>query len=125
MNNEIFESANLQFSTADADIVSIESNEYLRVNIIDWKENKIQVSFKNVLAFNYQLIASNDHRDDEVYIINNSEWLKEQLKVYYEHYPHEKLENIKHYKLCFNNCNTEINILSSNDVEVKYMEKDI
>jgi hypothetical protein len=123
MENEIFERAPLSFSTADADIVSLENGEYLKLTIIDWKENKLQIIFDNVLAFNYQLIASNNYRNDEIYSVNDSKWLKEQLELYYIHNPRDKLGDIKHYKLCFNNYNTELNVLCSHEIMIREMEK--
>jgi hypothetical protein len=113
MEDEIFEKINFSFSTADADIISIEYKENLELIIKDWQENKIKIIFENVLTFNYQFIDSNHYRNDEVYIVNDSKWLKKQLKLFYENYYDEKLYKMKHYKLCFNNYDMELNVICS------------
>jgi hypothetical protein len=117
MENETFEKIIFSFSTADADIISIENKENLKLIIKDWQENIIQIIFKNIFAFNYQFINSNDYRNDEIYIVNNSKWLKEQFKLFYENYSDEKLYKIKHYKFCFNN-NMELNVICSDEIIV-------
>lgn len=124
------------FSIADADFVSIICPEYgkLVLSIIDWQEKKIEITFVDVLAFNFQhipykyiqqsnnKIAECDYGNDSIYKVNNSFWLKEQIELFKENDPQAIVNDENHYKLCFNFMEQELNIICSKNVIVKYLE---
>jgi hypothetical protein len=120
LNN--YESIDLGFSTADAEIVSIKhfSKEMkLELEMIDWREEKLKITFDHVLAYSLQYIAST-HWDYRTCIVNNSKWRNEQIANYTDDHSSEDLSHIKHYRLCFNATNEELNIVCTDIKEAAW-----
>ena len=113
---------NLGFSTADSEIVSIHNIDWhkIELKIIDWKEQKLKIIFNDVLAYSFQYFQTSDYRNDTIYIVNNSQWLQEQVKYFLDNYPNEVIDHIRHYKLCFNVDDQELNIICSTDIKIEY-----
>ena len=96
---EIYQIADVSFSTADADLPSIafDVSNTLYLEFMDWREKIVRLKFKEVLGFKWdEGDIHQGEKDDVTYEIVNSQWLR-RLK---EH--NVAGEDHRHYKLCFN-----------------------
>jgi len=111
----------LGFSTADAEIKSILNLKWheLVLNLIDWNDNFLKITFKNVIAYSFQYKQSKDYKGDMIYIVEDSEWLSEQLVYFNSDYSTDDTCDIVHLKLCFNVDNEELNIICHRDVTIE------
>lgn len=111
--DEIYQIADVGFSTADADFPNIAFDETgaLSLEFRDWREKTVRLKFRGVLGFKWdEYDRHQGERDDVTYEIINSSWLrclKEQKMAEEEH---------RHYKLCFN---------ASGNLEVLFKELEI
>lgn len=85
------------FSTADANYPGFESSSgNLKVTFLDWQEQTINVTFKEVMAFKWQeaeQLLPNEPYDGACKILN-SEWLTQ----------HGNIADYNHYCFNFNAC---------------------
>src|SRR5262245_19326761 len=97
----IYRSVNLGFSTADAEDVTLAFDRTeLHLIFRDWREETVEHTFKDVLAFKWDGELSIDTiRDDTCYEVIDSSWLEEQARL-----QGENQTRFTHYKLCFNAC---------------------
>jgi len=96
---EIYQIADVNFSTADADYPNISFNNSgaLFLEFKDWREEFVRLKFTEVLGFKWDECDLNQgERDDVTYEILNSLWVRRLT----EH--NLATEDHRHYKLCFN-----------------------
>jgi len=130
-----YEEIDLGFSTADAEIESI--NYYkgqFELKIIDWQERRLKIKFNDVLAYSLQFMSYeikfdektsrymrySDYDNDTIYNVKDSKWLAKQIEMCTNpYYSTEKTEHLKHYKLCFNMNDEELDIICSEETIVE------
>jgi hypothetical protein len=96
---EMYQIAEVGFSTADADPPSItfDGSGTLSVEFRDWRERTVRLKFEEVVGFRWDECDMHaGERDDVTYEIANSLWLG-RLKE-----RNAAGEGHLHYKLCFN-----------------------
>jgi hypothetical protein len=103
--NEEFVKIDIGISTADAEYPNInkfDSNGNLILQFKDWTGKIIEIAFFNACGFvwNENIDTKNNERDDSIYEIKNSKWIKK----YYEDKIRSEKDNLKHFKLNFNAC---------------------
>ena len=91
----------LGFSTADAEDVQLEfDGSDLVLTCLDWQENRVRYSFRDVLAYRWgQDVEVEGLRDDQAYEILESPWLEREAAL-----AAVDCREYGHYKLCFNGC---------------------
>ncbi len=93
---------NLGFSTADAENIEtfFFNGSTVWLKFFDWREQVWRVEFSEVVAFswNQEEVEHKALRDDCVYEIINSQWLRKHKEIGTV----GSIDNYKHYKLGFN-----------------------
>ena len=98
---ETFKTAEVSFSTADADSprISLDGSGDLSVEFEDWREKTVRLKFREVLGFKWdECDVHQGGRSDVTYEIINSKW----LRVFNEHEHNLATEDYHHYKFGFN-----------------------
>ena len=117
---EVFEKFFPGFRIADSELLTGASTKVhtLRLSIREDDSQVIEILFKNVLAYKFQYGSAPNRRNDETYIVQNSNWLTEQIKLFKQNYPSDDTMSLVHYKFCFNSDNEELDVICDKDLTI-------
>jgi hypothetical protein len=111
-----YNNININITTSDAQNVEISysESENVKLSFIDYLNKHITVAFKQTESFMFVPLTENSGtRNDQIYEVIESDWLKKELA----HLPPHRLEELTHYMFCFNKINKVFHILCEKDFD--------
>ena len=110
----------LPFSVSDGEEVRLFfSDEDLILRFVDWRENRVECTFRETLAFRWSARPTAETpRDDSTYEVLESPWLLDEARLDGYSDP----DGFAHYVLCFN-ASKVLEVLSRRVVRQDVMEQ--